>query len=70
LLKSLDEYNDSIVISEEVLTLDPERSEAWLIMGRSYGAIGKNEEYKQCLRKYLHKRPDDRSIEDEMKSIS
>ncbi len=70
LQKNLEDYSDAIITCEEVLSMDTERIEAWLIMGRSYGALGKTEEYKQCLRKYLHKRPEDRSVEDEMRSIN
>ncbi len=61
--------SDAIITCEEILSIDPERIDAWLIMGRSYGALDKMEEYKQCLRKYIHKRPDDITIEKEMDSI-
>lgn len=62
-------YKDAILMAEEVVLSDPEHPEALLVMGRSYGAIGKDEEYKQCLRKYLHNRPNDPKINAEMKSI-
>lgn len=69
LQKELNEPKDAILTCEEVLSTDPEKLDAWLIMGRSYGMMGKTEEYKQCLRKYLHKRPGDEKVENEMASI-
>ena len=62
-------YKDAILVTEGVITNDQEHPEALLVMGRSYGAIGKDEEYKQCLRKYLHIRPNDKKINAEMKRI-
>jgi len=69
LQKESGEYTDAIITAEEVLSMDSQRKDAWLIMGRSYGKLGKIEEYKQCLRKYLHMDPDNRKIELEMDSI-
>jgi superkiller protein 3 len=64
------QYTESINAADDVLTQDPNLSEAWLIMGRAYSNIGKDEEYKQCLRKYLHIVPNDNSVRKELESIS
>jgi len=61
-------YKEAIAAADDVLSKDPNHSEAWLIMGRSYKAVGKMEEYRQCLRKYLHLVPDDRKIREELGS--
>jgi tetratricopeptide (TPR) repeat protein len=70
LQKESGEFSDAIITSEEVLSMDPRILDAWLIMGRAYGEMGKMEEYKQCLRKYLHKNPDNDRVKEEMDSIS
>lgn len=69
LQKESGEFTDAIITAEEVLSMDPQMIEAWLIMGRAYGKLGKLEEYKQCLRKYLHKDPDNKKVEMEMEEI-
>ncbi|MFW3146652.1 MAG: tetratricopeptide repeat protein [Thermoplasmatota archaeon] len=70
LLYETGSYNEAIITSEEVTSKDQNHPEAWLIMGRAYGSLGKSEEYKQCLRKYLHIRPDDTKVKREMERIS
>jgi tetratricopeptide (TPR) repeat protein len=62
-------FKDAINIADDVLAKDPNVSDAWLVMGRSYGALHKVEEYKQCLRKYLHMKPDDAKVKMEMEDL-
>jgi len=62
-------HKDAINVSDDVIAKEPNAAQAWLIMGRSYGALGKTEEYKQCLRKYLHMNPEDAKVKREMESI-
>jgi len=62
-------YKESIEYAERSLTLDQNIPESLLVMGRSYGALGKNEEYKQCLRRYLGKVHDDDLVKEELASI-
>jgi tetratricopeptide (TPR) repeat protein len=69
-LYSMGRFKDCIDISEITFSLEPESTLTLLPMGRSYGKIGKTEEYKQCLRRYLHKFPSDRSVEAEMRAIN
>ena len=65
---SLKQYKEAIATADDVLSKDPTHSDAWLIMGRAYKATGRVEEYKQCLRKYLHLIPDDRTIREELEA--
>ncbi len=69
-LYSMGRFKDCIDISDMTISIEPESSMTLLPMGRSYGKIGKTEEYKQCLRRYLHKNPSDRSVEAEMRAIN
>jgi tetratricopeptide (TPR) repeat protein len=68
-LHDLRMHKDAINIADDVLAKDPNIAEAWLVMGRSYGALRKEEEYKQCLRKYLHMKPDDAKVKMEMEEL-
>lgn len=62
-------HKESIVWAEDTLSLDPSNYKVLLVMGRAYGKTGMKEEYKQCLRKYLHYNPEDEKIEKELESI-
>ena len=66
---SLGRQKDAIMAAEDALSLDPLLYNAWLVMGRSYGALNRKEEYKQCLRKYLNNHPNDEKIIKELKMI-
>jgi tetratricopeptide (TPR) repeat protein len=63
-------FNDAINTADDVISQNPNSAEVWLIMGRSYSNLGKEEEYKQCLRRYLHIIPDDKKVKDELDKIS
>ncbi|OYT45586.1 hypothetical protein B6U90_02915 [Thermoplasmatales archaeon ex4484_6] len=67
--KDLSNHSDAVITCEEVLNMEPGLTEAWLLMGRSYGALGKVEEYKQCLRQYLHKKPEDNLVRRELSAL-
>lgn len=66
----LERFNDAINTSDDVLSQNPNLAESWLIMGRSYSRLGKDEEYKQCLRKYLHIVPEDTKVKRELEDVS
>ncbi|MDG6224409.1 MAG: tetratricopeptide repeat protein [Candidatus Thermoplasmatota archaeon] len=66
---SMDLFKECIDSSESSLRLDPDNMEPYLLMGRCYGRMGRMEEYKQCLKKYLHTRPNDDNIVRELSSI-
>jgi tetratricopeptide (TPR) repeat protein len=68
-LFTLGRYKDCIDIAELTLSLDPESLRTLIPMGRSYGKLGKSEEYRQCLRRYLHKFPNDKVVEAEIRDI-
>lgn len=63
-------YKEAISAADDVVTKDPDRPDAWLLMGRAYNALGQTEEYKQCLRKYLHLVPDDDKVRKELENSS
>ncbi|MBN1538749.1 MAG: tetratricopeptide repeat protein [Candidatus Thermoplasmatota archaeon] len=63
-------YKEAISAADDVVTKDPDHPEAWLLMGRAYNSLGRTEEYKQCLRKYLHLVPDDDGVRKELGTSS
>lgn len=67
---SLGMFKDCIDSSESSLRLDQNNLQAYIIMGRCYGKLGRIEEYRQCLRKYLHSDPDNKKAIEELSSIS
>lgn len=69
ILCEIGRYNDAIISAEDAISLDQNLSDAWIVMGRAYGKLGKNEEYKQCLRRYLNSNPDDAQISEELRNI-
>ena len=66
---SMGRNKEAVFAAEDALNLDPLIYDAWLVMGRSYGRIGRKEEYKQCLRKYLNNKPNDKKVSKELKNI-
>jgi tetratricopeptide (TPR) repeat protein len=64
------EYSDAIDSSEQALSLDSNLHEALLIMGKSYNSLGKVEEYKQCLRRYINSNPNDDDVRKELELMS
>ncbi|MGA1819539.1 MAG: tetratricopeptide repeat protein [Thermoplasmatota archaeon] len=67
-LAGMRKYKEAIAAADDVISKDPGQPEAWLIMGRAYKATGKIEEYRQCLRKYLHLVPDDMKVREELEA--
>jgi lipopolysaccharide biosynthesis regulator YciM len=64
------DYTDCIDSSEQALSLDANIHEALLVMGKAYESLGKVEEYKQCLRRYIAVKPGDEKVRQELELLS
>ena len=70
ILYEVGRYKDSIISAEDAISLDQNLFDAWIVMGRAYGKLGKNEEYMQCLRRYLNFNSNDAQISEELRNIT